>query len=83
MIRPDPERPHVMIVDVSSELLLELREGWSEPVQMMIEDDELVMRSLEKITTDVDPVSDDEMGRPRETDTVYRIPSSRGAEAVD
>ena len=76
MIRPDPERPHVMIVDVSSELLLELREGWSEPVQMMIEDDELVMRTLEPFEVVTD-------GPGPEPETVYRIPSSRGAEAVD
>lgn len=44
MIRPDPEREGVYIVDVSDVFLQRLRDGWSDPVEVMIEDDELVLR---------------------------------------
>ena len=46
MIREDPDRPGTYLVDVSAPLLEEL-ERWGPPVQMRIEDGELVFRRID------------------------------------
>lgn len=45
VIREDPERPGVFVVDVSEPMMSELSREWSRPVRIRVEEDELVMRS--------------------------------------
>lgn len=51
MIRFDPER-NVYTVDIAAELMGDLRESWSPPVQLKCEHDELVMRSMVEVGID-------------------------------
>lgn len=55
MIRPALNRPGVFIVDISTELMDELSEDWSEPMQVRIEEDVLVFRLVDPLRLLPDP----------------------------